>query len=44
MYLKEMEYILAIERYRTIYRAAEELGIKNSHNTCIWCYGRTFGC
>lgn len=27
MYLKEMEYILAIERYRTIYRAAEELGI-----------------
>ena len=27
MHLKEAEYVLAIERHRTIYRAAEELGI-----------------
>lgn len=27
MYLKEAEYIMAIERHRTIYRAAEALGI-----------------
>ena len=27
MYLKEAEYVMAIERHRTIYRAARELGI-----------------